>query len=58
MDNSEYVKEKLNSKHFKIGVIMSATGVSRYQMHKVSRGEAVKPYVIVALTDYFKRLGE
>lgn len=58
MTNIQYVKDKLNSKQFKIGVIVEKTGVSRYQMHRLSRGEDVKPYVVIALNEYFRKLGE
>ena len=58
ISDAEYVSRKLKSKHFKYGVIREATGISRYQIRKAERCEPVKPFVIIALNDYFRKLGE
>lgn len=58
ISDAEYVSSKLKSKHFKYGVIGDATGISRYQMRKAERCEPVKPFVIIALNDYFRKVSE
>lgn len=58
MENKDYVVAKLKTGVFKIGHIMKSTGVSRYQIHQLVRGDDVKPYVVITLNDYFRRLGD
>jgi hypothetical protein len=56
--DAQYVKEKLASKHFKIGVIMQKTGISRHMMRRVKDGLPVKPFVVIVLSQYFRNIGD
>jgi len=57
-ENYEYVQTKINQSVVKIKAITKATGISRYNVHRVVRGEDVKPFVIIALNDFFRKLGD
>lgn len=54
----QYVKQKLETGAFNLKVIMVATGISRHLMRNVVDGVKVKPFVIITLNDYFKKLSQ
>jgi hypothetical protein len=56
--DTQYVKSKLQSKAFKLKEIMTKTGISRHMMRRVVDGLPVKPFVIITLNDYFRKLSE
>jgi len=58
VSDTDYVKSKLNSGQFNDGAIVEKTGVTRFYIKKVRAGVSVKPYVISALTNYFRKIGE
>jgi len=58
MAEYEYVKRKLNDKLFNTSEVAVQTSIARTTLLKIKRGEKVKPYIIVALNDYFKKAGD
>jgi hypothetical protein len=58
VSDTDYVKSKLNSGQFNDSAIVEKTGVTRFYIKKVRAGVSVKPYVISALTNYFRKIGE
>ena len=52
------LSKKLKSGRYNLSKIIRETGISRYWLNDIKRGVYVKPYIIVALNDYFKNLGE
>ena len=54
----EYVVSKLNSGQFILSKVTEGSGVSLFLINKVKNGEDVKQYILTALHDYFKSIGE
>ena len=52
------LSQKLRSGRYNLSKIIRETGISRYWLNDIKRNVYVKPYIIVALNDYFKKLGE
>lgn len=58
MDNKEYVESKIESKVFNMEKVIADTKVSRFIIKKIQDKKEVKPYVIDALANYFRKQGE
>jgi hypothetical protein len=58
MENLEYVKAKLDSGLFNVGVVVNQTKISRYLINKIINGVDVDQYIVDGLANYFKKAGE
>jgi hypothetical protein len=52
------LNRKLRSGLYNFAKITRDTKISRYVLNNIKRNVCVEPYFIVALNDYFKKLGE
>lgn len=52
------IRHKLNSGTYNLSEVIRATKVSRYVINQIKRNVYVKPFYLVALREYFKKLGE
>jgi hypothetical protein len=50
--------KKLNSDRYNLSMISKETGISRYLLNEVKNEIPVKPFIIIALQQYFKTIGE
>jgi hypothetical protein len=52
------LSDKLNSGRYNLSKIIRETKISRYWLNDIKRNVYVPPYIIVALNEYFRKLGE
>jgi hypothetical protein len=54
----EELGAKLRSGRYNLSKIIRETKISRYWLNDIKRNVYVPPYIIVALNDYFRKIGE
>ena len=58
IEQTEYVKTQLNKGIYNLSVVAKESFVSRPTLNKVKKGLPVSNTIIIALNDYFRRLGD
>lgn len=52
------IQAKLASGRYKLSKIILDTGISRYWLNNIKRNVCAPEYILVALREYFKSIGE
>lgn len=58
LQNDANLAKKLNSERYNLSTISKETGISRYLLNEIKNEVPVKPFIIIALQQYFKTIGE